>query len=397
LPGLGVTTLVTQAAAGGASLVLLPNQMALIDETHKVANLAMVTSVSFAVAILAQPLTGALSDRTRSRLGRRAPWMLAGAGASAVALAAIGHIGAIPGIMACWICWQLSLAVAGAPMTAVMPDRVPEAKRGAASAFIGLGWMVGAGLGTVAAGRLAGSLPGGYTALGLVVLAGIVGFVLFNRDRTTTAAAPERFKLGGFLRSFWINPVKHPDYAWAFAARFLFVISYFAIVTFTLYILTDFVGMTPAEANLKIGLVNGVSIVAACVAITVGGFVSDAIARRKPFIYAASVFMAVGLVAPLIWHTFAAVLVLAAGFGLGFGLYQACDYVLMTLVLPNSGAAAGKDLGILNLATAIPNALAPALGGWVVLHAGGYPGLFVAGIIMCSLAGLALIPILGVK
>jgi MFS family permease len=389
---LGLATLVTASSSAGANL-LLANQMTRIDEANKVSNLALVTSVSFAVAIVVQPLVGALSDRTRTRLGRRAPWMLAGAAAVAVALFTIGHTGAIPAVMACWICLQLGNNGVSAPASAILPDRVPENNRGAASALIGIGMMVGAALGTIAAGLMAANLPAAYSVFALLVIVGVVAFVFFNPDRTGSAGEPEPFKLGQFLKGFWINPLKHPDFAWAFIARFLFVLSYFAVTTYALYILTDYVGMSLEEANLRIGLVNAGTIAAALVAIPLGGFLSDKTGRRKPFIYAASVFMAAGLAAPLIWPGFWSVFFLACCFGVGFGLYQACDYVLMTLVLPDPAGQAGKDMGVLNVANAIPNALAPAVGGMIVLATGGYTGLFAASIAMAVLAGLALIPI----
>ena len=76
---------------------------------------------------------------------------------------------------------------------------------------------------------------------------------------------------------------------------------------------------------------------------------------------------------------------------------MASDTALMTEVLPGGGSAAGKDLGILNVATNIPQALSPAVAGLLIGSLGGYPALFILGMVSVVLAGVALIPIKSVR
>jgi MFS family permease len=390
-------TLIVQGSLGALTTVILPNQLSVIDEAHKVANLALVTSVSFAVAFVIQPVVGLLSDRTRSKLGRRAPWMLAGALAASAVLAVIGHLDSLAGVAVCWVGVQVAFNTMMASASAIMPDRIPRARRGTASALIGFGFMVGAAAGVAVAGQIATDLPLAYTAFGLAVLVGLVAFVCFNRDPTAAPASGRRAaSLRATLASFWVSPRRHPDFAWAFAARFCFVIGYYAVFTYNLYIMTDHLGMTLAQANAKVGILTGAMVVGAIVAMMIGGIASDKTGRRKPFIYAASVFMIGGLAAPLTWPAFPGMVILAVLFGVGFGLYQTCDTALMTEVLPDAGSA-GKDLGILNLANAIPQAVAPALGGALVVWSGGYAALFVVGMVIVALAAVALWPIKSVR
>ena len=55
----------------GPISVLLPNQVqAIAGAAHKVAVLGLVTGIGAAVAMVANPVAGALSDRTTSRFGR---------------------------------------------------------------------------------------------------------------------------------------------------------------------------------------------------------------------------------------------------------------------------------------------------------------------------------------
>ena len=66
------------AINSGGLGILIPNLVARIDEANKVDNLALVTTLAFLVNVFAQPIAGALSDVTRSRFGRRTPWMVGG-------------------------------------------------------------------------------------------------------------------------------------------------------------------------------------------------------------------------------------------------------------------------------------------------------------------------------
>src|SRR5690606_30745301 len=120
-----------------------PNQITALDEANKVANLGLVTTLSLVFTIFAQPLIGAISDRTRSRWGRRTPWMVIGAAVGAIFLFAFTAFESLAWIAVCWVIIQVALNVLQNPMTAVTPDRVVEARRGIASSVAGLGFMIG--------------------------------------------------------------------------------------------------------------------------------------------------------------------------------------------------------------------------------------------------------------
>lgn len=397
LPSLAITSLVLFATYSGLVAVLLPNQVAAIDPEQKVANLAIVSSVSFIFTLFAQPIVGAFSDRTRSRLGRRAPWMIIGAAAGAVFLMGLGGLGSILWIAIFWVIIQVSLNALQGPLSAIVPDRFPRSRRGVASAMVGIGTMAGGTIGVLVAGNLAGNVGVGYTAFGIGVLVVTLLFVLFNRDFSTKSAPRTPFSWKQFLSGFWIDPRSNPDFAWAFAARFFFILGYFVVFAFQLFILTDYIGMPIAEANGTIGLLSLAGLATTIVAVSLGGWWSDRIGRRKVFIYAASVFMIAGLVFPLIMPNLTGMLIMSAVNGFGFGLYMACDTALMTEVLPGGGVAAGKDLGILNVATNIPQAMSPAIAGILIGTFGGYPALFVFGMVSVAIAAFVLIPIRSVR
>ncbi|WP_235500393.1 MFS transporter [Leifsonia sp. Root227] len=397
LPSLAVTSLVLFATYSGLIAVLLPNQVQAIDPANKVGNLAIVTTVSFVFTLFAQPIVGAFSDRTRSRLGRRAPWMIIGAAVGAVFLAGLGSLSSIVWITVFWVIIQVALNALQGPLSAITPDRFPRSRRGVASAMVGVGTMAGGTIGVLVAGQLAANVGVGYTVFGAAVLVLTLAFVLLNRDFSSKDAVHPPFSWKQFLSGFWINPRTNPDFAWAFAARFLFILGYFVTFGYQLFILTDYIGMSIGQANSTIGLLSLASLVTTVVSISLAGWLSDKLGRRKVFIYAASALMVVGLSIPLIAPNVTGMLVMSAVNGFGFGLYMACDTALMTEVLPGGGTAAAKDLGILNIATNIPQALSPTIAAVLIGAAGGYPALFIFGMVAVALAALVLIPIKSVR
>jgi len=110
--------------------------------------------------------------------------------------------------------------------------------------------------------------------------------------------------------------------------------------------------------------------------------------------------MSVALAIPLAVPTTTGVLAYAFLLGLGFGAYISIDLALMTEVLParlQGASSAGRDLAILGLATTLPQAMSPSIAAGLVTLTGGYPVLFVAGIVFVMLGALAVRPIKAVR
>jgi MFS family permease len=396
LPSLAVLAFVMFASYAGLGQVLLPNQLAAIDPLHKVENLTLISSASFVFTLLTQPIIGSFSDRTRSRMGRRAPWIMIGGAVGALLLVGIGSLSSILWVAVFWIVLQVSLNAVQGPFTAIIPDRYPRSRRGLASAMFGIGTSIGLTVGVVAAGQLAAHLGVAYAVFGGLILVATLLFVLLNRDFSSKGGSAERLTVRSLFAGLWISPRKNPDFAWAFAARFFFILGYFMVLFFELYLLTDYVGLSLQSANMTIGILALVSLATTLPSVLIGGIVSDRIGRRKLFVYIASVLVAVGFLVPLALPTVAGMAIMSAVSGIGFGLYTACDTALMTEVLPKDGAAAGKDLGILNVATNLPQALSTVAGG-VLISLLGYQALFVCGIVFVIVAVFALRPIKSVR
>lgn len=397
LPSMLIASLTLFATYGGLIAILLPTQIALLDPANKVQNLAIVTTTSFIFTLFAQPLAGVFSDRTRSRFGRRAPWMVIGALVGGIFCLGIGSLTDIVWITVFWVIIQVALNFLQAPLTTITADRFPRAKRGGASAMLGVGTQIGGTLGVMLAAAVAGQVGIGYSVFGIAVIVVAVLFALINHDWSSKDAAVEPFRWGSFFKGFWINPRKNPDFAWAFAARFLLILGYFVVSAYQLYILTDYIKLSLAAAQGAVVTLSLVAFVPTLVAIALSGWWSDRIGRRKVFIYAATVVMVAGLLIPLFQPNMGGMIWMAIVNGVGFGIYMSVDAALMTEVLPGGGASAGKDLGILNVATNIPQALSAPIAAVIISSFGGYPMLFVFASVFAVLAAVATAPIRGVK
>ena len=395
LAGIGIASGALSAMYAGVGTIFLPLQVERIDRAHKVAALGVVAGVSAMFALVFNPVGGAMSDRTRSRFGRRAPWLVAGSAGILVMLALLGQAATVPLIL---ITWCLAQAVANlyqAPLTAVIPDRVSVARRGAASAVTGVASVLGGVAGVGLASQFTRHLAWGYIALGgvLVVTAGY--FVLTTAD-PPTADLP-RPPRASFRLSDFLSALRHRDFTLVFVSRAAAIMGYFLVISYELYILTDYVrlpaGLKPADG---VTVLAAISAVGALLAAAIAGPVSDRLDRRKPFVVISSAIAGAGCVLPVLWPTFHTIEIFAAFAGIAFGCYLSVDAALVTLVLPRSEDAA-RDLGVLNIANAGPQVIAPLFAALIISHIGGYRTLFIAGG-CCGIAGaLAVLPVRSVR
>ncbi|MFE5634540.1 MFS transporter [Streptomyces sp. NPDC056543] len=374
----------------GVPGLLLALQIEDIDPADKVANFGLVSGVSAIFATVFNPVAGALSDRS----GRRNPWILAGGLLAIPVMFLLGSVHTILLVMIAWCLGQAVMNVYQAAITSVVPDRVPLASRGKASAAVGLGLPIGSTVGALIGAAFSENYRTGYLVFGVIVAAAAVLFTTCAPERRMPAKAPLPVKqqiaaFGGAL--------KDHDFRWAFIGRALLVLGYFAVAGFQLYILKDHTdlpgGLTPEEAVAILMPVNSVAMVVSTV---LGGWLSDRYDRRKPFVGASAALAAVALVIPAVSTSWTAMLVFSVVNGLGFGCYMAVDTALVTMVLPKAEDAA-RDMGVLNVANAGPQIVAPFVASLIVSLSGGYTALFVIAAVLSVLGALAVRPIRTVR
>ena len=205
------------------------------------------------------------------------------------------------------------------------------------------------------------------------------------------------WSLREFASTFYVNPRQHPDFAWAFASRFLFVLAYAFLTTYQAYYLLEKIGSAEADVPQQIFLGTLAMSVVVVVASLVGGGLSDRTGRRKVFVCVAAIVFGLAMFVVARASSFNGFLVGMAIGGLGFGIYMAVDLALVADVLPDTDSAA-KDLGVMNIAGALPFSVAPAIAPAILAIGSGSYGVLYAVAGVCAIVGaVAILPVRRVR
>lgn len=387
--------------------LLLPLQVdalrASTDWVDSVVAFGVISGIAGACALVAYPLAGALSDRTTGRFGRRKPWILGGTVLFAGSLAALGVQETYAGVGVFWSLAIIGFCVLTAALTATIADQVPVGQRGLISGWISAPQAIGIILGLALVEALALGTFLGYVVVAALLVALVIPFLVLSPDEPLAAADRPPFTWRALLAGFWVSPRRHPDFGWTLTGRVLVNVGNALGTTLLLYFLLFGLGREDAETDLI--LLSVVYMVFIILSSLLLGRWSDKVARRKPFVMVSAGFQAVAALLLAFVPDFTVTIVAGALLGIGYGAFLSVDQALATQVLPDP-ATRGKDLGLMNIATTVPQALGPLLGAgiFVVLvrlaglpDAAGFTGLFVISGVATVLGALAVLPVKGVR
>lgn len=351
----------------------------------RVAALAVVTSVGGMVGILAGPLIGRLSDATDTRWGRRRPWLTAGAALILAASYAAGRAGSVGELVLWWGLLQLGASTVLAPLTATVPDRVPEDRRGVASACLGAAGAFAPVLGT-AVQALTQSAADTYTTLAiLVVLAQLFFLAALRGDRARPVPLPDRRH-----RPHILFPRRHRDFALVWAHRFLFALGQNVSFAYLFFYLQDVVryehlypGRTTDDGALVLTVVYGSCAVLAAL---LAGTLCDRTHRFKVYILASALAFVGGTLLGTVTASWSGVLALVALTGTGYGAYEAVSMAMAIRLLPDQERRA-RDLSVINTAGLIAIALGP-IAAAALIDLSGYSTMFAAASVTALAGGV---------
>jgi MFS family permease len=360
-------------------------------------SLALVTGVGSLLAMFANPFFGRMSDRTSSRLGMRRPWMVIGLLGGCLGILVVASAPTILVVLIGWCTAQLFFNALLAAQVAVLPDQVPAAQRGMVAGVLGVCLPIA----SVSATFLVQLSTGNQLATFLLPCAiggfFILLFAVTLKDRRLARADMPAWSLRELASTFYVNPRKNPDFAWAFVSRFMFLLAYAFLVTYQAYYLLDKLGSAEADVPKQIFLGTLAQSAAVVAASLIGGTLSDRTGRRKIFVVTASIGYGVAMFVVAIASDVNGFLVGMAIGGLGFGLYMAVDLALVADVLPDKDNAA-KDLGVFNIAGALPFSIAPAIAPAVLAVGSGSYGMLYAVAGFCAILGaVAILPVKRVR
>jgi MFS family permease len=282
-------------------------------------------------------------------------------------------------------------------LAAVLPDQVRVDQRGMVAGILGVCLPVASVAGTFLVTLFTGDALAMFLVPCAVAATFILIFTVTLTDRRLDRKDKPAWSVRELVGTFWVSPRRNPDFAWAFTSRFFFVLAYAFLVTYQAYYLLDHLGSAEADVPRQVFLGTFVQSAVLVAASLLAGRLSDRTGRRKVFVVAASVIYGLALFAIAAASSFNGFLIGMAIGGLGFGMYMAVDLALVVDVLPDMGSAA-KDLGVLNIAGALPSAVAPAIAPAILVVGGGSYGLLYAVAGVCALvAAAAIIPVTRVR
>lgn len=315
-------------------------------------------------ATVANVVFGRLSDRTTSRFGRRRIWIVAG---TVIMTGAFLVMALAPSLLVATIGWslaQLGANMALAPFITTIADQVPSFQRGKITAAIGIMQNVGILGGTYVAQAFTDQLVVMFVGPAVLAIIVMVVFAVVLPDRQLPEAPP-RASFRDWVETFWVSPRQHPDYALAWWSRFLITFASFGFTTFRFFYLLNHVGVEEADIPAVIStsvLIYTVGLIAASY---LAGWLSDRLGRRKVFVWSSTALFAVGTFALIFVQDVPTFFILEALLGIAYGFYVGVDLALVVDVLPNPDDS-GKDLGVFNIANALPQTIAPLIGGVLV-------------------------------
>lgn len=364
------------------SSVLFPQRFEELWPGQGESILTAMNSIGIIFALLSSIICGSLSDRTRSRFGKRTPWVIGGGFVCGLAFWSTSSATTIPMIVASWSLLQIGLNAMLTPVTAMMSERIPACNRGLVSAFYGGGNTVGSSVGIMIGSHfLTDPVPGFMLGVIAWCLTGIMAIVIWPTERSSKDDEPREPLSLKTLFSVFQPPTKNCfDYYMAFAGRLFFYLGMWGVYSFQLYILQKYIGLSVKESGAVMTNMSLVIMVISLIASLTSGYISDKFARRKPIVAAATLLVAIGIAAPWLMKSVTGMYIFAGCYALGNGIYGAVDQALNIDVLPDKKNA-GKDLGFLNIATNVGQICSPIIGSTIVGVTGSYFLVFPAALV----------------
>ncbi|MCR6487743.1 MFS transporter [Amycolatopsis sp. OK19-0408] len=384
-------------AVTSAATVAIPLRLSTLDPAGKTQLLSLTVGIGGVVVMLVTAPLGRLSDVSTSRFGARRPFILGGAVVGACGMLVLAAAADVPVVVAGWALTQAGFAATTMGLQALLADAIPARIRARVSALFGLA----TGIAPFVGGMLIGALPGNplwwFGVPAVVALGTDLAVVLVLRDEVRT----ERVAVGwrSLARSYWINPVRHPDFAWAWACRLLVTMSLVTVSLYLLYFLTDRLGIATEDAARASGTVLAAYFAGSVVTAFVFGWLSDRTGKRKLIVWTSTLFTAGGLLVSLFAQGLPVFVLGIALAGMGQGAFVAVDMAMLTEVLPPTSAA-GAGLAVIALSYQLPQLLVPALATLLLAigDAGpNYFALFLGSVAAAVLGALAVLPVRSVR
>ncbi|MBP2655173.1 MAG: major facilitator superfamily 1 [Firmicutes bacterium] len=356
-------------------------------------NFGMTAGFSTIAVIILSPVLASIADKTRNKFGRRRTWILAGGFLGGLMLIAVNFATKVWMVVVLWCLVQVLYSVVANSIFALVPEQIPEARRGIVSGAMGVFAPASVMLGMT----IMMSMADAALLIKWAIVAGI-GFVaamlvcILVKEKPLVEKVEDNKNTSVFTQiiKFYPSPRKYPSFTWGFITRFLQFLATSNMTFSTIYLIEKF-HMTESEVTAKMGVLAMAGNVCFAVASIGSGWLSDKLQKQKIFVIAAAVGVGVGPLVLVFASSFTEVLISNLISGIAGGVYLSVDMALITRILPNKEDFA-KDASIMNIASSLPNSItgfvAPPL-----IAAGGFPLFYAIFSCFAFLSALAVLPI----
>ena len=409
--------------------IVIPSMVVkFLGNANKDINLTLVVVWGTLVALVVNPLVGALSDYATFRMGRRRPFMIIGTVLNVIVLVLFAFS---PGWFSSttllfmfallFLLLQFTNNLANSPWSAIIADKVPQNQRGLTAGFNGLFTLLGLIVGSGVAGIIVNkndSLPMYrneivqiFLIIAVVQILFVAYTVLTVKETPLVRGKGTAFQIIPALKKFFFKPSRYPDLSWVLLARLLLMMGIWGVFYFLQYYFDDVLGgpgvniiflNKPFEGALFAGtLFLPILLLFALPTSIFAGWASDHWGR-KGLVYLSGAMMTIVCLIFIFFQNQYAALISGAFFGIGFGAYTSVDWALTTDVLPQTNEA-GKFMGIWSAMGILPQVVGITIGGIVLqlLHTLpnhlGYTTLFLVTIVYFGLGTLVIYQVKGVK
>lgn len=368
-----------------------------LDPEGKATSYSMAAGIGTLTALLANPLFGRLSDRTRSRFGRRRPWIVVGLSGTIAGAAVIGFSNSMPLLLLGWIMMQAFVNAAIAASLAIVADRIPEKQQGFVGALSGMAASAAILIGVF----FVQWFPSNALAqFGLPVAVAVVfcGLLLvLLRDDKPARGDISPFGFREFLGSFYVNPRKSPDFSAFLVAMFLVTCAWGVVSTYTVYLLQDRIAVPEEELPSVITLAYVIPGILAVIFAPIAGWLNDRTGRRKLVLAATAVLMAAGTIQIAFAEGIVPFLIgVCIVSGIAGGMLYG-GYIGLAVATMNDPNTAARDLGVTNIAFTLPFSVMPFIAPLLLRVGGGAPNYPLLLSVGAALTLLGIVPLFFIR
>ena len=357
--------------AGMITIVMQRMVKDMVGDAKKDLYLGWTLALGALISTVIVIIVGALSDRSRWKMGRRRPYIILGSVLSLPCLLWLSQVHTIWMLTLVFCFIQLWVNVATSPYQALVPDMVPKERQGTASAYLGMTSLAGQLGGLLLCGLLlSGKLVpvGSGLAITMMVIALVMAASMLYtvwRVKERSAADNPMPQLGlieAVRESFRVNPRQYPDFMRLIASRFVINMGFYTATEFLAYYVSDTLRVPAGVVDTTVAKILLVVTVAGLIGNYPAGTMADRMSKKR-VVYASTSITCVAALVFLLTSQLPVALVASAFFGVGFGAFMAVDWAFATNLLPDHDEA--KYMGIWHVAFTVPQVLAPFIGGTI--------------------------------